>query len=92
MINLVDYPLLVFALVFFALWFSARLGSSFLKRRRNLQEDLREDFGVILAATLTPLLVSISFFLIADIDSLRGGIVRVQPQNLLSFAQSLPAH
>jgi hypothetical protein len=38
-----------------------------------------------------PLLVSISFFLIADIDSPRGGLIRVQPQNLLSFAQSLKA-
>ena len=28
-----------------------------------------------------PLLVSISFFLIADIDSPRGGLIRVQPQN-----------
>jgi hypothetical protein len=36
-----------------------------------------------------PLVVSISFFLIADIDSPRGGIIRVQPQNLVSFAQSL---
>jgi hypothetical protein len=35
------------------------------------------------------LVVSISFFLIADIDSPRGGIIRVQPQNLLSLSQSL---
>ena len=34
-----------------------------------------------------PLVVSISFFLIADIDSPRGGIIRVQPQNLLSLAR-----
>jgi len=33
--------------------------------------------------------VSISFFLIADIDSPRGGIIRVQPQNLQSLSQSL---
>ena len=37
-----------------------------------------------------PLVVSISFFLIADIDSPRGGIIHVAPQNLLSLAQSLP--
>jgi hypothetical protein len=36
-----------------------------------------------------PLIVSISFLLIADIDSPRGGIIRVQPQNLLALAQSL---
>jgi hypothetical protein len=39
-----------------------------------------------------PLAVSVSFFLIADIDSPRGGIIRVQPQNLLSLSQSLRAH
>jgi hypothetical protein len=36
--------------------------------------------------------VSISFFLIADIDSPRGGVILVQPRNLVSLAQSLRAH
>jgi len=35
-----------------------------------------------------PLLVSISFFLIGDIDSPRGGVIRVRPQNLVSVSQS----
>jgi hypothetical protein len=35
------------------------------------------------------LVVSMSFFLIADIDSPRGGIIRVRPQNLVSLSQSL---
>ena len=39
---------------------------------------------------VTPLVVSISFFLIADIDSPRGGVIRVAPQNLVSLAQNLP--
>ena len=39
-----------------------------------------------------PLVVSISFFLIADIDSPRGGVIRVLPQNLASLAESLRAH
>lgn len=34
-----------------------------------------------------PLVVSISFFLIADMDSPRGGIIRVLPQNLVSLEQ-----
>jgi hypothetical protein len=34
------------------------------------------------------LVVSISFFLIADIDSPRGGIIRLQPENLVSLSQS----
>jgi hypothetical protein len=36
-----------------------------------------------------PIVISISFLLIADIDSPRGGIIRVLPQNLLSLSQSL---
>jgi hypothetical protein len=36
-----------------------------------------------------PLLVSVSFLLIADIDSPRGGIIRVWPQNLLRVSQAL---
>lgn len=39
---------------------------------------------------ILPLFVAISFLLIADIDSPRGGFIRVAPQNLLSLAQSLP--
>lgn len=36
-----------------------------------------------------PLAVAIAFFLIADIDSPRRGLIRVEPQNLMSLAQSL---
>ena len=36
-----------------------------------------------------PFAVSSAFLLIADIDSPRGGIIRVVPQNLLSLVQSL---
>jgi hypothetical protein len=38
---------------------------------------------------VVPVLVSFSFALIADIDSPRGGIVRVLPQNLLAASQSI---
>jgi hypothetical protein len=41
---------------------------------------------------VVPLAVSASFFLIADIDSPRGGVIRVQPQNLISLSQTLPAY
>lgn len=37
-----------------------------------------------------PLVVSISFFLIADIDSPLSGLIQVAPQNLVSLSQSLP--
>jgi len=43
--------------------------------------DLRAKRLVVL-----PLIVAISFFLIADIDSPRGGIIRVRPQNLESVS------
>lgn len=59
--NLTDYPLLVFTLALFGLWLSARTGSFFLKRQRKLEEDVREDFGVILTATLTLLGLIIGF-------------------------------
>jgi hypothetical protein len=44
--------------------------------------------AVVLSVVL-PLAVSISFFLIADIDSPRGGVIRIQPQNLYAFAETL---
>jgi hypothetical protein len=59
--HVVDYPLLLFAVSFFALWLSARIGSTVLRRRGGLEEAAREDFGVILAATLTLLGLIIGF-------------------------------
>lgn len=50
----------------------------------------RRTSGLLLL--IVPLAVSISFFLIADIDSPLGGVIQVHPQNLLSLAQTLHAH
>ena len=36
-----------------------------------------------------PVIIGIAFLLIADIDSPRGGLIAVSPQNLISVAQSL---
>ena len=44
--------------------------------------------GSILLLVL-PFVFSVSFLLIADIDSPRGGLIRVKPQNLDSLAESL---
>jgi hypothetical protein len=44
-------------------------------------------FGLLL---VLPLIVSIAFLLIADIDSPGRGLIRIVPQNLVSLAQSLP--
>jgi hypothetical protein len=36
-----------------------------------------------------PLIVAISFFLISDLDSPHGGVIRVLPKNLISLSQSI---
>src|SRR5438067_10033820 len=56
-----DYPFLVFLLSFFVLWFSAWIGASFLRRLWKLEDGIREEFGVVLAATLTLLGLLIGF-------------------------------
>jgi len=38
---------------------------------------------------ILPLLLATAFLLIADIDSPRGGVIRVSAQNLLSLSQQL---
>ncbi len=38
-----------------------------------------------------PIVISIAFMLVADIDTPRHGIVRLSPQNLTSLAESLRA-
>jgi hypothetical protein len=59
--NPMDSPLLVFVLSFFVLWLSKRIGISLRRRPLHMEEDVREDFGVILAATLTLLGLIIGF-------------------------------
>ena len=59
--HLPDYQLLLFLAAFFALWLSAWIGASFLKRRRILEDKARGDFGVVSAATLTLLGLIIGF-------------------------------
>ena len=39
-----------------------------------------------------PIVLSISFYSIADLDSPRRGVILVHPQNLISLAQSLHSH
>jgi hypothetical protein len=38
---------------------------------------------------LFPMMVSIAFFLIADIDSPKGGIIRIDPSNLIDLKQNI---
>jgi NADH:ubiquinone oxidoreductase subunit 6 (subunit J) len=59
MFDATEYPLLVFAISFVVLWLSTRIGTRI--KRRHLEQEVREDFGVILAATLTLLGLIIGF-------------------------------
>ncbi len=59
--NQFNNPLLVFGVSFLVLWLTAVVGSTVLRRWRSLDSDAREDFGVILAATLTLLGLLIGF-------------------------------
>jgi len=54
------FPFIVFALSFVGLWLSAQIGAA-LRKRRGVKEDEREDFGIILGATLTLLGLIIGF-------------------------------
>jgi hypothetical protein len=53
---------------------------------------LRGAAGGARLLVVVPFFVSIAFMLIADIDTPRHGIIRVNPQNLMSLAASLHAH
>jgi len=59
--QIVRYPLLVLALGLVTLWLSAKIGAFLRKRRRNPEEAEREDFGVVVAASLTLLALIIGF-------------------------------
>ena len=50
---------------------------------------VREVRAASVVLMILPVVVSVAFFLIADIDSPRGGTIRVQPHNLMSLQQSL---
>jgi hypothetical protein len=55
-----DSPIRLFFLSLFGLWLSAQIGAS-VQRWRTLEENQREDFNVVQAATLTLLSLIIGF-------------------------------
>jgi hypothetical protein len=57
----------------------------------NLLVGYRERRSGKLFLFVLPVIISISFFLIADLDNPRGGAIRVHPQNLLATSQSIRA-
>jgi hypothetical protein len=70
--KLLNYPVVVFVFSFFLLWFAAWVGVR-LSRRREFTEELRSDFGVVLAAALTllGLIIGFSFSMATDRYDLR---------------------
>lgn len=48
--------------------------------------NFKKNIGLFM---IFPLVISVSFFLIADIDSPRGGVIRIEPKNLISLKESL---
>jgi len=58
------------------------IGCNFLIGYRARQKDW-------LVFLVMPVAVSVSLFLIADLDSPQGGAIRVIPNNLVSLSQSL---
>ena len=61
MSDILDRPLVIFIVSFPALWLSAWIGIALRKRRQSSEDDGHEDFGIILAATLTLLALIIGF-------------------------------
>ena len=59
--RLMDFPVLVLALSLFLLFLAAQLGDQLRKRVLPLKEEEREDFGIVLGATLTLLGLIIGF-------------------------------
>ncbi len=59
--NPLNYPLFIFFFTFFLLWVSAWLGGRISQRFHGLDEDIRPDYGTVLAATLTLLGLIIGF-------------------------------
>jgi hypothetical protein len=51
---------------------------------RHIEAKIRRFF-------VLPLIVSVALFLIAEMDSPNGGVIRVHPHNLESVARSLQA-
>jgi hypothetical protein len=53
----------------------------------NMLLGYREQKTSRLVSLILPVIASIAFFLIADIDSPRGGVIHVAPQNLIAVSQ-----
>ena len=73
MLEISYHPLLVLVVTFIGLWLAARAGAFLRNRTRTPEEELRDDFSAILAATLTllGLLIGFSFSMATNRYDLR---------------------
>ena len=55
----------------------------------NMLLGYRERRTNTLVLTVLPVIISIAFFLISDIDSPNGGIIRVAPYDLIAVSNSM---
>jgi hypothetical protein len=71
--SILNYPFLVLGLAFFGLWFAALAGNWVSERQNRLSDELRPDFGTVLAASLTllGLIIGFSFSMAAGRYDLR---------------------
>src|SRR5450755_4822110 len=62
MYDILNYPLVLFGLSFLTLWLVTRLGAV-IRKGRLMDQNVRDDFGTILATTLTlsSLIIGFSF-------------------------------
>jgi hypothetical protein len=58
----------------------------------NMLIGYGESHRGVLPLIVLPLIVSVSLFLIADMDSPRTGMIRIQPQNLILVSQAIKVH
>jgi len=59
--GILDAPLAIFALSLVAMWLSSQIGVFLRNRLLALEEDERQDFGIVIPATLTLLGLIIGF-------------------------------
>ena len=57
----------------------------------NLLIGYNERRKRVVLLVVLPVIMSVSFLLIADIDSPQEGIIRVPPQNVISLSRSIKA-
>ena len=85
MAALADRPGLLLVVSFVGLLLAAMLGVVAQKVWNPVKATDHSELAIL------PLTVAVSFFLIADIDSPRGGVVQILPLNLTRLAKSATA-